>query len=154
MEKGGRAVMKILHRYTQAVLFEDDSPTMKITLEKAVSKQAYLGGADLGGADLRGADLRGADLSPAIIFNVSWGVVSDALCLEMMRYDAANHPDPKAFDKWAKDPSSGCPYTGTGITRMLWFDENPKLWKSGKAKSAYDLMILLFEERGIKWANP
>ena len=47
--------MKIVHRYTQATLFEDDSGTIKKTLQNALVAKA-----DLGGADLRGADLREA----------------------------------------------------------------------------------------------
>ena len=52
--------MKILNRWTQAVLFEDNALTIK---ETAIN--ANLRGADLSGANLRGADLRGADLSDA-----------------------------------------------------------------------------------------
>ena len=55
--------IKILHRYTSAVLFEGDAGmTRRQTLEKATFAKANLGGADLGGANLRGADLRGAYL--------------------------------------------------------------------------------------------
>ena len=50
-----------------AVLFEYDveNNSIRKALVEAVSKKAYLQGADLRGADLRGADLRGADLQGA-----------------------------------------------------------------------------------------
>jgi hypothetical protein len=69
--------MQIKNRWTQTIIFRDDSETIKETLTCAVKKNAnledanlrganlrgaYLIGANLGGADLRGADLRGADL--------------------------------------------------------------------------------------------
>jgi hypothetical protein len=55
--------IKILHRYTGAVLFEGDAGmTMRQTLEKATLAKANLRGADLGGANLYGADLGGANL--------------------------------------------------------------------------------------------
>ena len=57
--------MEILHRITNAVLYEDDSKTIKECVEVAVKSGANLGSANLGGANLRGADLRGANLSGA-----------------------------------------------------------------------------------------
>ena len=48
--------MKILHKITDAVLYEDDADTLRQTVINAVDNGAYLGGADLGGADLRGVD--------------------------------------------------------------------------------------------------
>jgi hypothetical protein len=55
--------IKILHRYTGAVLFEGDAGmTMRQTLEKATLAKANLRGADLGGANLYGANLYGANL--------------------------------------------------------------------------------------------
>jgi hypothetical protein len=70
-------LIKILHRFTAAVLFEHDAEdnSMRVTLELALKSDAYLSGAYLSdaylsgaylsGADLRGADLSGADLSGA-----------------------------------------------------------------------------------------
>jgi uncharacterized protein YjbI with pentapeptide repeats len=64
--------IEIKARITGAVLFthEAEGNTLRLTLEKAVSLKAYLGGAYLGGAYLGGADLggayqRGADLGGA-----------------------------------------------------------------------------------------
>jgi len=44
------------------VLFESEKTTLKEAVEEAVSRGAYLRGADLEGADLRDADLEGAYL--------------------------------------------------------------------------------------------
>ena len=57
--------MKILNRYTGAVLYEDDSPVIRQTLEAATRARAYLQGARLRGADLQGAYLLGAYLRNA-----------------------------------------------------------------------------------------
>ena len=59
--------IQIENRFTGSVLFEyeKENNTIKETIEKAVERGAYLGGADLCGADLRDADLRGADLRDA-----------------------------------------------------------------------------------------
>ena len=142
--------MKILHRHTQAELFSDDSPTMKITLEKANLRGAYLRGAYLGGAYLGGADLRGA-LCPTVLLLAQWGEVSDTLCLELMRYDSSNHPDPTAFDKWAADPNSKCPYSATNVIRCAHFQEKRELWSPGPSKSAYELMCMVLDEKCPTW---
>ena len=52
--------MQIKNRFTDAVIFEGDYPTIANCV-----KAAYAGGADLRSADLRSADLSGADLSGA-----------------------------------------------------------------------------------------
>ena len=57
--------MQIKNRYTDAVIFEDDKPTLRETVLNAVAQKAYLAGADLAGADLAGANLAGADLADA-----------------------------------------------------------------------------------------
>lgn len=57
--------MKILHRYTNACLWDGDAPTIKDAVTAALASDADLRGADLGGADLRGADLRDANLRAA-----------------------------------------------------------------------------------------
>ncbi|MGL6121719.1 MAG: hypothetical protein ACRC1W_01520 [Shewanella sp.] len=44
--------MKILHRYTQEVIFEDDSPTMRGTVENAIISRADLSGVNLSGVNL------------------------------------------------------------------------------------------------------
>ena len=59
--------MKITHRVTTKVLYEDEQTTIRATVEAAVQNGAYLSGADLSGAYLSGAYLSGADLSSAKI---------------------------------------------------------------------------------------
>ena len=67
--------MKILNRWTQAVLFEDDALTIKETAINANLSGADLRGADLSGADLSDANLSGANLSGA---NLSGADLRDA----------------------------------------------------------------------------
>ena len=57
--------MKILNRFTGAVIFECDAKTMKLTVKAALQSRADLSGADLSRANLSRADLSGADLSGA-----------------------------------------------------------------------------------------
>ena len=57
--------MKILHRFSDATLFESDHATMRETLMAAVKARANLARADLAGANLAGADLEGANLAGA-----------------------------------------------------------------------------------------
>ena len=56
---------EIKSRLNGSVLFSGEFGSLKLTLEAAVSKGAYLKGADLKGADLEGAYLRGAYLEGA-----------------------------------------------------------------------------------------
>ena len=60
--------IEIKNRYGK-VLFEHECEdnTIRKTLEEAVRRGAYLGGADLGGAYLEGADLKGAYLGGAYL---------------------------------------------------------------------------------------
>ena len=55
--------MQIKNRYTEAVIFEDDNPTMRETVGNAVKQKVNLARAYLAGADLAGAYLAGADLA-------------------------------------------------------------------------------------------
>ena len=67
--------MKITKKFTNKIIFEDDSNTMKDCVINAISngtdlrdafiRGAYLRGADLSGVDLSGVDLRGAYLRGA-----------------------------------------------------------------------------------------
>lgn len=83
---------KITHYETGAILYEDDSPSMKVTLQRAVMNGCDLKGADLrfsnltnaclddaqlscvkfDYANLTGANLSGADLSGASCFGVTF----------------------------------------------------------------------------------
>ena len=118
-------------------------------LQRANLREADLLGANLLGANLRGANLREANLpAPTMLLLSSWYSVSAELTLELMRYDAANHPDPTKFDEWAK--GGDCPYSGIGWQRCANFQEQIELWKPGPAKSALELVLMLFKEKEIK----
>ena len=57
--------MKILHRFTGAILFEHETRSMKVCVKAAIEAKANLRSANLRSADLRYADLSYADLSYA-----------------------------------------------------------------------------------------
>jgi hypothetical protein len=117
--------------------------------------EADLREANLGEANLRGANLGGAKIglvkwpSPPMVLLASWGEVSDDICLDLMRYDAANHPEPEKFLEWAE--GGGCPYDGVHVERSANFQEKRGLIKddflSLPVKSAYELMQLLIGEK-------
>ena len=82
----------------------------------------------------------------------SWGSVSDALCAELMRFDAFCHPDPTAFDRWAQ--GGDCPYTGVLVQRAANFTEVRKLWVAeGPMGRPYELMTRLIAEKAPNWAE-
>ena len=139
--------MEIKNRYTGAVIHAGEYDTMVACVAGAVAAGANLSGANLSGADLSGADLSGATgLNPPAILLVSWGEVSDKLCLELMRYDCANCPDGKRrFTKWVK--TNACPYVGASVARVANFQERRDLWRPGPAKSALQLMIMVLQEK-------
>jgi hypothetical protein len=122
---------------------------------------ANLRGADLRGADLRGANLYGADLyganlyganlpAPTALLLANWGAVSDNLCRDLMTYDAACHPDPTLFTKWAE--GGPCPYTAIKIERAASFTEVKALWKENLPLCRpYDLMIRVLKEKCPQW---
>jgi len=106
--------------------------------------------ADLSYADLSSADLSSANLpAPTMLLLAAWYSVSAELTLKLMRYDAANHPEPDKFDEWAK--GGNCPYADVKWQRCANFQENIELWKPGKTiKSALELVMMLFAEKEIK----
>lgn len=120
-------------------------------LSHANLTNATLKGATLSYADLTGAILVGAHLSsPPMMLLADWGQVSDELCMLLMRYDAANHPNGvAAFSVWARDPTAWeCPYTDQKIIRAANFRENAQLWNpNAPVLSAYELMVRLIRER-------
>ena len=59
--------MKITKKFSNDIIIEDDSNTMKDCVINAISSGANLGGADLRGANLGGADLGCADLRGAYL---------------------------------------------------------------------------------------
>ena len=67
--------MQIKSRYTGAVIFEDDKPTLRETVLNAVAQKIVLAGANLAGANLARANLAGADLAGA---NLARAYLADA----------------------------------------------------------------------------
>ena len=61
--------MKIIHRYTDEVLFEDNSIDMSTTLQAAIEANTDLCGADLRDQDLRWVDMTNGRFSHAIFKN-------------------------------------------------------------------------------------
>ena len=119
-------------------------------LRSADLRSANLRSADLSSANLSSADLSYADLpAPTMLLLAAWYSVSAELTLKLMRYDAANHPEPDKFDEWAK--GGNCPYADVKWQRCANFQENIELWKPGKTiKSALELVMMLFAEKEIK----
>jgi len=127
-------------------------------LSRANLSGANLSWANLSGANLSWANLSGADLSGAeklsfarfpsikMLASLNLGTLSDLLTLELMRRDAAAHPNPELFDVWAKD--GGCPYAGN-IDQFWIFSVNKKLWRPGPPEMAdRDLIVLICKEKG------
>jgi hypothetical protein len=134
-------------------------------LRGADLRDADLSGANLRGADLRDADLSGANLSgaylsgaylsgaylpaPTMILLANWGTLSDDLCRIAMRFDAANHADPTAFNRWKE--TGKCPYKETKYQRCVNFNASCDLWNPElldvRAVSAYELMVMLIREK-------
>ena len=124
-------------------------------LRDAQLSYADLRGAHLNGAQLRAAQLRGAKThgvrwpAPSMVLLANWGTVSDELIVDLMMYDASNHPDPYAFDRWAS--TDACPYCGCQVQRSANFTERRDLWPGWnprkKVQSAYRLMTRLIKEK-------
>ena len=112
---------------------------------------ANLSDANLWNANLWNADLGNANLpAPTMVLFANWGEVSDELCKFLMKYDASNHPYPGAFDVWQK--SLICPYYNLNIQRAACFQEERELWDSSvELKSAYELMVMVLEEKTKGW---
>ena len=126
-------------------------------LRRADLIEADLRGADLRRADLIEADLSGADLRyiPApLVLLAQWGELPDALTLDLMRYDAANHPRPERFLRWAND--GPCPYSGLAVARAANFAERRELigpdFLGVPVKSAWQLVCELAEVKGFRFA--
>ncbi len=110
--------------------------------------------ADLSGADLSGANLSGADLpSPTMVLLAGWGAVSPSLCRDLMAYDAACHPDPSAFTRWAKG-ESGCPYSDVKVQRAAVFSEKKEHWdETATMRRPFDLMVGVLAEKCPPWSE-
>lgn len=91
------------------------------------------------------AKARRLSFSPPEMLLAQWGECSDKLTTELMRYDAANHPDPAAFDRWAK--GGPCPYGRYSVLRAANFAQKQDAWSPGPAKPALELVKMLFREK-------
>src|SRR3990170_153136 len=124
-------------------------------LSRANLSWANLSWANLSWANLSRANLSRAKIketiwpSPPMVLLASWGMVSDKLTIDLMRYDASNHPYPEWFGEWALR-AGACPYDGAKIQRSANFDERRSLITSTflglPFRSAYDLMQALLKE--------
>ena len=123
---------------------------------------AYLSEADLSEADLSGANLHKANLHKANITNVwwpaptavllaQWGNLPEDLVADLMRYNAANHPDPTAFDRWST--GGPCPYDKVFVQRAALFTEQQALWSPGPCPRPYDLMVRVLAACCPSWDN-
>jgi len=123
-------------------------------LRYANLRYANLRYANLSGADLSDADLSGANLpSPTIVLLASWGTVSPSLCRDLMAYDAACHPDPSAFTRWAKG-ESGCPYSDVKVQRAAVFAEKREHWdETATMRRPFDLMTDVLAEKCPPWTE-
>jgi hypothetical protein len=132
--------------------------TLRVTEVEDLSG-ADLSGADLSGANLRYADLSGADLSganlpsPTMVLLASWGDVNPELCRDLMIYNAACHPDPSAFTRWA-NRQSGCPYASAKVQRAADFQERREYWSdTAPLRRPYDLMVRVLAEKCPAWTG-
>ena len=108
---------------------------------------AHASGANLSRANLSGANLSRADLCPAVVLLASWGAVSEALCRDLMAYDASNHPDPTAFTRWATE-NGPCPYSDVRVQRCANFTEQRHLYvPNHPVRSAFALMVDVLREK-------
>jgi hypothetical protein len=111
---------------------------------------ANLAGANLAGANLADANLAGAHLpSPTAVLLAYWGDLSPRLCADLMLFDAANHPDPTAFDRWAQ--GGPCPYENVHVQRAANFSERKELWGQGEVCRPYGLMVRVMAEKCPSW---
>ena len=74
-----KMTIQIVHRYTNAVLFESQKETRREAVVEAVGSGANLRGAYLSDANLRGANLSGADLSGAYLRDANLQPIRDDL---------------------------------------------------------------------------
>jgi hypothetical protein len=131
--------------------------------------EANLSGANLSHGDFRDVNLRNACLhntnmfnvnlyhaklkntlfpSPTIMLTANWKNISDSSALDLLRYNAFNHPQPERFFLWKEFGVN--PYTGLNIQHAANFLERPNLIKDDfltiSVKSAYSLMNMLLKE--------
>jgi hypothetical protein len=166
---GGALVIRTITRWdTGAVIWSGEAETVKDARHAAIAAEADLSRANLSGADLSGAnlswanlsganlswanlsgaDLWGADLCPTMLLLSGMGRLSDDLTSDLMNYDAANHPDPAAFQRWAD--GGACPYEGVKVQRVANFSERRECWPPERQLlSAFELMKRVLRERCV-----
>jgi hypothetical protein len=81
----------------------------------------------------------------------TWGDVSRQLCADLMLFDAENHPDPAAFDRWAA--GGDCPYGSVHVQRAARFLERAAFWGQGQHCRPYDLMARVLAEKCPEWSE-
>jgi len=70
-----------------------------------------------------------------MVLLASWVQVSDELCVDLMRYDAVNHPEgEEAFDRWVE--TGTCPYDDVTVERCVHFLESRSLWRTYRSDVA------------------
>jgi len=118
-------------------------------LRGADLRNVNLWGTNLQGADLQGADLQGAWLpAPTMVLLAKWGQLSPELTIDLMAYDASNHPNPSAFTRWTIDET--CPYANCSVQRAANFQEDSGLWSPDHpVRSAYELMVDVLKEKTV-----
>ena len=147
---------EIRNVYGKVIVTGEGTVAEVVAANKADLSEANLRWADLSEADLRGANLSGANLSciPApLVLLARWGELPDALTLDLMRYDASNHPEPTRFVQWGG--GGPCPYSGLPIARAANFQERRGLIKADfmglPVKSAWQLACELSVVKGFKF---
>jgi hypothetical protein len=105
-------------------------------------------------AILASADLCDANLpSPTMGLLASWGKVSPTLCRDLMAFDAACHPNPTAFTRWA-ERTAGCPYNNVKVQRAAQFVEKRECWDATTPlRRPYDLMIAVVSQKCPAWTE-
>ncbi len=118
-------------------------------LRNANLRNANLYGANLAGANLYGADLDGAKVTgvrwpaPTMVLLAWWGPLSSELTRLCMAYDAANHPEPMLFDRWAATEDGPCPYAAADAQRAVHFQECRHLWEPRLARKRVNALALM-----------
>ena len=110
---------------------------------------ANLWDANLWGANLWDADLRGAKYNPiTLLSTVYWGKLSNCATTLAMRFDAASHPNPHAFQIWADGGS--CPLNTSSVVQAINFEPRRNCWVPGRVPSPWLMWRILCREKGIR----
>lgn len=105
-------------------------------------------------ANLRGANLAGAKLNLHDALQIAF--TDRELIAIAMQIDAANHPDPESFDRWAAHDDCVCPFSLPNSYRLIsGFEPDKTLWKPGKPKmSLYEFWLEVAASQNITLSNP